>query len=202
MQGKVSPEPATTVPVYVGIDVCKEWLDVHVHPRGLSLRVANDGSGLRQLKRALAGLGVTCVVMEATSKYHRAAQRSLHAAGLCVAIVNPLRARLFAEACGRLAKTDRIDAALLALMAAALGPAQTPPLTPTTEALQELVGARSAANAELTALTNRLASVEGAFLRGELKRRMAMLRRHLIASTPRSSARSPPIPSRPDAMPS
>jgi hypothetical protein len=127
MQGKVLSEPNATPAVYAGIDVCKEWLDVHVHPAGQSFRVANDGGGLRRLKRQLGGLAVTRVVMEATSKYHRGAQRSLHEAGLHVAVVNPLRARLFAEACGQLAKTDRIDARLLALMGAALDPAETTP---------------------------------------------------------------------------
>ena len=100
MQGKVLPEPNTMPPVYAGIDVCKEWLDVYVHAGGRRLRVNNDRYGRRRLNRELATLGVTQVVMEATGKYHRAAQRSLHAAGLAVSIVDPLRARRFAEACG------------------------------------------------------------------------------------------------------
>ena len=88
MQGKVLPEPNTMAPVYAGIDVCKEWLDVYVHAVGRSLRVANDGCGRRRLNRELAALGVTRVVMEATGKYHRAAQRCLHAAGFAVAVVD------------------------------------------------------------------------------------------------------------------
>jgi transposase len=180
MQGKVLSEPNATPAVYAGIDVCKEWLDVHVHPAGQSFRVANDGGGLRRLKRQLGGLAVTRVVMEATSKYHRGAQRSLHEAGLHVAVVNPLRARLFAEACGQLAKTDRIDARLLALMGAALDPAETTPAPLAMEALQEVVGARSAASAERTALINRLATLQSPFLRAELKRRLAAVGRHLV----------------------
>lgn len=127
MQGKVLSEPNAKPPVYAGIDVCKEWLHVSVHPAGQSFRVANDGGGLRRLKRLLGKLAVTRVVMEATSKYHRAAQRSLHEAGLAVGVVNPLRARLFAEACGQLAKTDRIDARQLAVMGTVLDPAETVP---------------------------------------------------------------------------
>jgi transposase len=127
MQGKVLPEPNTMAPVYAGIDVCKEWLDVHVHPIGRNLRVANDHCGRRRLNRELTALGVMRVVMEATGKYHRAAQRCLHAAGFAVAVVDPLRARLFAKACGLLAKTDRIDARLLALMGEALEPAAVAP---------------------------------------------------------------------------
>jgi len=180
MQGKVLSEPNATPPVYAGIDVCKEWLDVYVHPAGQSFRVANDGGGLRRLKRLLVKLAVTRVVMEATSKYHRAAQRSLHEAGLHVAVVNPLRARLFAEACGQLAKTDRIDARLLALMGLALDPVETVPASLAMEALQEMIGARSAASTERTALVNRLATLQNPFLRAELKRRLKALDSHLV----------------------
>ncbi|TJW07496.1 MAG: IS110 family transposase [Mesorhizobium sp.] len=126
-------------------------MHVSVHPAGQSFRVANDGGGLRRLKRLLGKLAVTRVVMEATSKYHRAAQRSLHEAGLAVGVVNPLRARLFAEACGQLAKTDRIDARQLAVMGTVLDPAETVPASLAMEALQEMDGARSAASAERTA---------------------------------------------------
>jgi len=178
MQGKAMPEPNAT-PVYAGVDVCKEWLDVHVHPSGQTLRVSNDRFGLKRLKRVLAALPVARVVMEATGKHHRAAQRSLHAAGLSVAVVNPLRARLFAEAAGKLAKTDAIDAHLLAVMGAALEPAETPPSPVALEDLCELVNARSAAMAERTALTNRLAAAETAFLKAELRRRRDACLRHV-----------------------
>src|SRR5262245_60609646 len=103
MQGKVLPEPNAMTPVYAGIDVCKEWLDADVPAPATKFRVNNDRCGRRRLNRELAKLGVTRVVMEATGKYHRAAQRSLHAAGFAVAVVDPLRARLFAKACGYLA---------------------------------------------------------------------------------------------------
>src|SRR5262245_23321526 len=105
MQGKVLPEPNTMTAVYAGVDVRKDWLDVDVPVRATTLRVNNDHCGRRRLNRELAKLGVTHVIMEATGKYHRAAQRSLHAAGFAVALVDPLRARLFAKACGYLAKT-------------------------------------------------------------------------------------------------
>ncbi|MEP6566410.1 MAG: IS110 family transposase [Mesorhizobium sp.] len=179
MQGKVLSEPNAMSAVYAGIDVCKEWLDVYVHPSGLKLRVANDGHGLRRLKRVLRDLKVARVIMEATAKYHRAAQRSLHAAGLCVCIVDPLRARLFAKACGQLAKTDAIDARLLALMGEALDPEETPPPSQALEELQELVNARAAATVERTALANRRQAVTTAFLRAELRRRLSACERHV-----------------------
>ncbi|MGO7969001.1 transposase, partial [Rhizobium ruizarguesonis] len=131
MQGKVSSERTAMATVYVGIDVCKEWLDIHLHPLGRSFRVTNDTAGLRRLKRELDALdqmprSTLHIVMEATGKWHRAVQRSLHADGFYVSVVDPLRARLFAKACGFLAKTDRLDARLLAIMGEALKPAQTP----------------------------------------------------------------------------
>src|SRR5215211_7602861 len=115
MQGKVSLEPNAQTRVYVGIDACKAWLDVYVHPLGQWFRVPNTREGLRELKRRLAGLDVVLIVMEATGKFHRESHRNLHASGLAVAVVNPLRSRLFAEATGQLAKTDKVDARMLAL---------------------------------------------------------------------------------------
>ncbi|MGO6740783.1 transposase, partial [Rhizobium ruizarguesonis] len=81
--------------------------------------------------------------------------------------------------CGFLAKTDRLDARLLAIMGEALKPAQTPPQDQALEALQELVNARSAANGERTALSNRMKTAVTAFLRKELTRRLAALDTHI-----------------------
>jgi transposase len=178
MQGKVSPERSAT-PVYVGIDVCKAWLDVYLHPIGHKLRVANDRLGLRRLKCELARHRVALVVLEATGKFHREAHRNLHAAGLAVAVVNPLRSRLFAQACGALAKTDDIDARLLALLAESLEPAATPPLPEAIEELQELVNARAAAVQEATAIENRLGASQTAFLKAELARQHKVVKRHI-----------------------
>lgn len=177
MQGKVQAGAMTAV--YVGIDVCKERLDVHLHPLGERFAVANDAGGWRRLKRVLARHAVTRVVMEATSRYHRAAHRSLAAAGLAVAVVNPLRARLFAEASGALAKTDAIDARLLAWMAERLDPAITAPVRLVVEAVQELARARAAAIAERVALGHRRALATSPFLRGELGRRIRSLDTHV-----------------------
>lgn len=68
MQGKDMPEPSATTRVYVGIDVCKAWLDVYVHPLGHAFRVSNDLVGLRLLKTKLAPHAVGLIVMEATGK--------------------------------------------------------------------------------------------------------------------------------------
>jgi transposase len=179
MQGKVLPEPNTMTPFYAGIDVSKAFLDVYLHPCAETLRVTNDGHGMRRLKRRLSSLEGVHVIMEATGKYHRAAWRSLAADGFTVSVTDPLRARLFAKACGYLAKTDRLDARLLALMAEALKPAASALPGPAMEALQELVNAQAAAKAEATALANRHAAAETAFLRAELTRRQAAMLRHI-----------------------
>jgi transposase len=177
MQGKVHDDAMTAV--YVGIDVCKERLDVYLHPLGERLAVANDAGGWRHLKRRLASLAPVLVVMEATSKYHRAVHRRLDSAAIPVAVVNPLRARLFAEARGRLGKTDAIDARMLALMAEQLSPHPTAPLSPAAEALQELARARACAVAEKTAIGQRRDVAATAFLRRELAARHAGLKRHI-----------------------
>lgn len=179
MQGKKLPEPSAESKVYIGIDGCKAWLDVYLHPLGQRLRVANSRQGLNHLKRRLAGHAIALVVIEATGKYHRLAHRTLHAWGLAVAVVNPLRSRLFAEAIGTLAKTDRIDAAMLAVFAASVEPAATPPLPALVEELAELVRARQAATAEATALANRRGASQTSFLKRELARRLKALKAHI-----------------------
>ena len=177
MQGKVHDDAMSAV--YVGIDVCKERLDVYLHPFGAGFAVANDAGGWRCLRSRLARLAPALVVMEATSKYHRAVHRRLDAVQIPVAVVNPLRARLFAEARGRLGKTDAIDSRMLALMAEQLSPEPTAPLSPAAEALQELVRARACAVAERTATGQRRDIAATAFLRRELARAIASLERHV-----------------------
>jgi transposase len=179
MQGKIMSEQSAAEPVYVGVDVCKERLDVDVHATGQRLSVANSRNGLKRVKQALAAFDVALVVMEATGKYHRLAQRTLAQAGFLVAVVNPLRARLFAEAAGALAKTDRIDARMLAVMGAALNPQVRPPAPAAMEALQELVRAQSAATTDLTGLKNRRGAAQTAFLKLELRRQIGNLERSI-----------------------
>jgi transposase len=179
MQGQSLLEARSAQPVYVGIDVCKGHLDVYLHPRTDCWRVVNDRHGIRQLKRQLSEHEVALVVMEATATYHRLAHRSLSQSGLAVAVINPLRSRLFAEANGTLAKTDRVDAKVLAMFGQALSPQARPPAPEAIEALQELVHARNAATAERTALANRLAASQAAFLRKELRGRLKGLEGHV-----------------------
>jgi transposase len=112
--------------VHVGIDVSKRTLDVCLLPSeaGEVFTLANDQKGIDELLSRLAepGVSVKLVVLEATGRYERLAATSLASAGIAVAVVNPRQARDFAKAIGKLAKTDRIDAFVLARFARAVEP--------------------------------------------------------------------------------
>ena len=169
------PERMTKTNSSVGIDVSKNWLDVHVLPHDVSWRVANTPEGIRTLKRRLKRFTVALVLVEATGKWHRALHRSLHAEGFPVAVVDPYRVRMFAKANGILAKTDPLDARVLAMFAAVMSPDERPPAAQILETLQELVCARLSAVTELTSLKNQRAAAQSTFLRRQLERRIARL---------------------------
>jgi transposase len=179
MQGKIPSEHSADIKIYPGIDVCKAWLDVYLHPIGLAFRVANTLAGLKALKRRLAGMNIGVIVMEATGKFHRLAWRHLYAAGYRVAVVNPQWTHQFAKAIGQFAKTDRLDARVLALYGESIRPNALPPSPEELEALQELVSARVAALAEQTALSNRRGTSQTAFLKAELGRRLKAIATHI-----------------------
>src|SRR5215204_76542 len=107
---------------YVGIDVSKARLDVAIHPGAKSLQVANNACGIAELVSLLEGLTLDVVVLEATGGYEMEAWTALSDSGMPVAVVNPRHVREFARATGRLAKTDRIDAEVLARFAEAVKP--------------------------------------------------------------------------------
>jgi transposase len=181
MQGKEASEQETKAQSSVGIDVSKDWLDVCVLPGGERLRVANTRAGIRQLKRWLARFDLHLVVMEATGKWHRPLWRSLHASGMPVAMIDPFKARMFAKATGIFAKTDRLDAAVLARFAAIMAPAVRPPPAEVLEELAELVAGRDAAVAEQTGLKNQLTAATVALFRQQLARRIARLGKDIAA---------------------
>src|ERR1700726_4550523 len=107
----------SAVEVYVGIDVPKAQLEVAIRPSGERFSEANDARAVRRLVKRLAPLGRTRILVEATG-YQALRAAALYAAGLPVVVVNPRWARDFARSIGQLAKTDVIDAALLAQYAA------------------------------------------------------------------------------------
>lgn len=128
--------------LFVGIDVAKETLEVHTRPSGEGGRVANDERGLRELIARWAAQAPTLIVLEATGGYEVVVAATLTSAGLPVAVVNPRQIRDFARATGQLAKTDALDAAVIARFAEAVRPPARPVATATAQALGELVARR------------------------------------------------------------
>jgi transposase len=106
----------------VGIDVSKDRLDVHVLPEGTALVAARDGQGLMELCERLRALQPTLVAIEATGGFESVATAALASAGLPVVVVNPAQVRHFAKTMGQRAKTDPIDAAVIARFAEATKP--------------------------------------------------------------------------------
>ena len=108
--------------IYVGIDVAKDSLDVHILPHTRRIHCTTNTKDVQKLIDRLRGLKVNLVVLEATGGYGTTLAAELQQAGLAVAVVNPRQVRNFAKATGRLAKTDRIDAEVLALFAQRIQP--------------------------------------------------------------------------------
>lgn len=109
--------------ITVGIDVSKARLDVHVHPMDESFAVGNDEAGVAELAGRLSQLdGLVCIGLEASGRYERLAVAELAAAKLPVVVLNPAQVRAYAQAVGQRAKTDPIDARLIALFVAAVRP--------------------------------------------------------------------------------
>ena len=106
---------ATSSGKFIGIDVSKDKLDVAVLGEAKVSQVSNDGKGIASLIRKMQKLAPNLIVVEATGGYQRAVVDALFQSGLAVAVVNPLRVRQFARACGLLAKTDKLDAQVLAV---------------------------------------------------------------------------------------
>lgn len=128
--------------VFIGIDVSKAWLDVGLHPVGAAQRHANDEAGVARCIEALVALQPRLIVVEATGGFETRFAVDARAAGLRVAVVNPRQVRDFAKATGVLAKTDRLDAAILARFAAVIRPVVREAPDQETRELAELVARR------------------------------------------------------------
>ncbi len=126
----------------VGIDVSKDRLDVHVHPSGETFGVGRNAEGLEALNARLGPLGPWAVAVEATGGFESVVAASLGGAGLPVIVVNPAQVRAFANALGKRAKTDPIDAAVIARFVDATKPEIRPLPDADTRLLAELVARR------------------------------------------------------------
>lgn len=152
--------------MFAGIDVSKDHLDVHLRPTAEAFRVARDDAGIADLAGRLTAAAPVAVVLEATGGYEAPVAAALAAAGLPLAVVNPRQVRRFAEATGQRAKTDRLDAAVLAHFAEAVRPPARPLPDADTAALAVLVGRRRQLIDMRTAEQNRLGTAPAAVARG------------------------------------
>jgi transposase len=140
---------------FLGIDVSKDWLDVAGAPAGGAARLANRRPAIRRLVRQLQHSEPTLVVLEASGGYERAVFGALQQAGVPVARVNPRRVRAVAAAVGQGAKTDQLDAAVLARYAQMVQPSPRPRPDAATEALAARVARRRQLLEMLSAERNR-----------------------------------------------
>jgi transposase len=164
---------------YVGIDVAKATFDVAARHHGLRLSLSYDAAGLGRLVEQLRPLGACFIVLEATGGLERRLAAELSTAGFTVAVVNPRQVRDFARATGRLAKTDRLDATVLADFAERIRPR---PLTPPAEherELKDLVNRRRQLVELRTMETNRLDAATAPLARKSIRKVLDLLRRQV-----------------------
>jgi transposase len=160
--------------LFIGIDVAKDVLDVAIRPTGDAWQVSNDENGITVLVERLRGLRPTLIVLEATARLHVAAVGALAAAGLPVQAINPRQVRDFGKATGKLAKTDAIDAGILAHFADAVRPAVRPLPDAQTQALSMLLARRRQLVEMQTAERNRRVGVSPS-IRAEIDEHLAWL---------------------------
>ena len=168
--------------MYVGIDVAKAQLDVAIDGSSARTQVANDDRGILQLVQHWQRTPPTLVVVEATGGYELAVVGALGASGIPVVVVNPRQVRDFARATGQLAKTDRIDAQVLARFAARVQPEVRPLATETQTALEAVVSRRRQLREMLTAEQTRLALPGPRAVRQSLRKHIAYLEREVHAT--------------------
>jgi transposase len=164
---------------FVGIDVSQEVLDVDVRPDGLARQFANTSEGIATLLAWLQSLGPTLVVLEASGGYENEVLTTLSLGGLPVALINPKRVRDFAKARGRLAKTDAIDAAVLADFAETFRPPVRPLPDVEAQKLQALLTRRTQLITMRTMEKNRLAALSDSRVRRSVQNVIRTLDREI-----------------------
>jgi len=150
-----------TASQWVGIDVSKAHLDVYLRPSAQQCQVSNQASGIEELIQHLMSVPVERVILEATGGLEQPVAQALQERGIAIAIINPRQGRDFAKASGKLAKTDRIDAAVLAHFGEAMQPAVTVLASANEQALQEAVTRRRQLVEMLSAEKNRQSALRG-----------------------------------------
>lgn len=171
--------PHKDVALGIGIDVSKARLDVDFSDERPAFSVDNDPAGRAQTVQAFAKAGASRIVVEATGGYERLLVAELAAVGLPVVLVNPRQVRDFARATGRLAKTDAIDAKVLALFAVAIQPPLRPLDDAETQAFAELLARRRQLIQMRGGEANRLAQARDRRVRKSIEKVLALLDRQI-----------------------
>ena len=159
----------------VGLDVSKAWLDGYAPASGRRFRVSNDPAGIDEFLQKLGDPTGCLVVMEASGGYERTAHRALVAQGVLAAIVNPKRVRDFARGMGLEAKTDRIDARLIARYGAVMHPAATPLPDPARLELREILAGRRQLVEEIAVRKQQLEHLQSPLVRAQVAKTLAFL---------------------------
>jgi transposase len=163
----------------IGVDVSKDTLDVHLHPAGEHRRFPNDPKGFRAILKWIAGRPVVRLVYEATGPYHRAFEQAMGEAGLPLCKVSPRQAKRFGEVIGHLAKTDRMDAAMLARFGALVEPEVRAAPSRILSDLRDLHVARTALIKDRTAAKNRKKTLTSPLLKRLNRQRLTSIESHL-----------------------
>lgn len=166
-------------PRFVGIDVGKVNLDIHIHPDGQWFRVHRDELGLVELVRRLKAIGPKLIVLEATGGLERLVWAALLEASLPVVVVNPRQVRDFARAVGRLAKSDRVDSATMARFAEAVRPEERPLPDVVSRELSEMLARRRQLVDMIAAERMRSGQTASAAIRARLGAHITWLRGEL-----------------------
>ncbi|MDO6967130.1 transposase [Rhizobium alvei] len=167
--------------ITIGADISKDHIDLHSLPDGQTLKVANDRKGFAAILKWIGAKRVQRIVFEPTGPYHKAFERFMVVQGLPLSKLNPRLARRFCEATGQLAKTDRIDAALLSRYGALLEPRLLQANTQTHNDLKELHMARLAHIKDSTAAKNREKSLTNPLLKRHNGERLRQIERQIKA---------------------
>jgi transposase len=165
--------------IFVGIDVSKDRLDVHVRPSGEAFVVTRDGKGLEELIDRLRELSPALIAVEATGGFETIVAAAVAGAQLPLAVINPAQIRHFAQAVGQRAKTDPIDAAVISRFAEAVRPEPRPVADAQARLLAELVGRRRQIIEMLVAERQREKRADNVRVRKSLARHIKVLEKEV-----------------------
>jgi transposase len=163
----------------VGIDISEDFLDVYLHPAGKEVRLPHNDEATASLLELLRGFDIERIVLESTGGLQRRLVRSLQEAGYAVSVVNPERIWAYRRLVGRVAKTDRIDARLIAEYGATMRPAASVPLSEAQQGMRELTSRRDQLIEAIAAEKKRLRRVSHEVVRASLESQIASLEREV-----------------------